>query len=590
MKLSVEKALQACGNNNRYQILLYVAVALTWFSVDYIAIAFPLLELPPSYQCKQESGEFKNCNADLYCSYQDSDRKRFVTIRNILTEFDLDCEKTLVVSIGVCYTLGIVMGAILASKFSDVLGRKPVLLMSHLVFGCGTLAITFAPNIYIILGILFFLGIGSAGGTMVSFLLIYEVLAPNKRSIYGTLINSAFAVAGLIYFTVFKYLKYWKYTAYICASADVISGLLVLTYFTESPRFLLTKGLTKKALNAFAKIAEKNGKSDDFYKYLASDFSIDEEKKTEDLSDFDENLSNTYKEKTFKSSILTNNTENDKSQSNINPSPQADSVCGNNIISKNSTFTETPKLTKKKIDQIVRDISEEEASSSFGKVEGGNREEPLVKPTAKKEAPFSALLKYASLRTSFLICCYLWFAMAFTYYGISMGLKNSGDEVFNDGYVVYTAEGISYMVVGIISSIPFFGRKRSLSIMMLVSSISTLFYFFVKNMELEPYDKILLFLARFGITSIFSIMYTYSTEVYPTVIRAKGLGMNTLFARFASILVPVIVEYLNPFLIFASLCFVGFLLTFFIPETFGKDLEDEIQEEKSMKKIYYSDN
>jgi MFS family permease len=588
MKLSVEKALQACGNNNRYQKLLYIAVALTWFSVDYVAIAFPLLELPPSYQCKQESGGFKNCQPDTYCSLPDSDRKRSVIIHNILTDFNLDCEKEFVVSIGVCYTLGIVMGAILASKFSDVLGRKPVLLISHLLFGCGALAITFAPNIYIILGILFFLGIGSAGGTMVSFLFMYEVLAPNKRSIYGTLVNSAFAVAGLIYFTVFKYLKYWRYTAYICASADLISGLLVLTYFSESPRFLLTKGLTKEALNAFAKIAEKNGKSDDFYKYLASDFSIDEEKKPQDISDH-ENDNNTNKNQAFKSSILTSNTEHDRSQSNINPSPRNESVIENHIISKSSTYTETPKLTKKKIDQIVHDLYEEEVRSTGGKNEAENREEPLVKPREKKEAPFSALIKYASIRTSFLVCCYLWFAMAFTYYGISMGLKNSGEEVFNDGYVVYTAEGISYMVVGIISSIAFFGRKRSLSIMMFISSISTLCYFFVKNMELEVYDKVLLFLARFGITSIYSIMYTYSTEVYPTVIRAKGLGLNTLFARFASILVPVIVEYVNPFLIFASLCFVGFVLTFFIPETFGKDLEDEILEEKSMKKIYYTD-
>jgi OCT family organic cation transporter-like MFS transporter 4/5 len=191
----------------------------------------------------------------------------------------------------------------------------------------------------------------------------------------------------------------------------------------------------------------------------------------------------------------------------------------------------------------------------------------------------------------------MWFAMAFTYYGISMGLKQSKDQVFIDGYVVYGAEGVSYVITGIILSISFFGRIKSLSIMMLITSLSTCGYFWIKKIfdNYEPYDKIFLFMARFGVTSIYSIMYTYSTEIYPTTIRAKGLGINTLFARFAAILVPIIVELFNPFLIYSSLCIVGFILSFFLPETFGKDLEDEIFEERAgqshlNKKTYIEDN
>jgi MFS family permease len=591
MKLSVDKALQVCGNNNRYQKLFYIAVALTWFSVDFVSISFPLLALEPTYQCKDYNGVWKeNCKMEDICSGKipKEDFKRILQFDNIISDFNLECERTFVMMIGVIYTIGVVMGAFLASKFADILGRKPVLLICQFLFFCGAISMTFAPSIYFILGILFFIGISCAGGTMVSFLYIYEVLAPNKRSIYGTLINSAFAIAGIIYFTVFKYMKNWKYLAYVCITADVIAGLLILTYFTESPRFLMSKGQTEKALKALSKIAKKNGKSKDFYKYLVSDVSESGSKRNS-TENFEETTENTNgflssQDNTDKSEICVNldrTTTLDKTTQNIN----------NNFHStliSNTTMADSPTLSQKKIEKIARGLDDNEEAISQISVGKNSSSDPLINSQggSTKEAPFSALIKYKSLRKNFIICNFLWFAMAFTYYGISMGLKNSKEEVFVDGYVVYGAEGISYMIVGIILSVPFFGRVRSLYIMLMLCSISTCGYFFIKLFEIEPYDKILLFLARFSITAIFSIMYTYSTEVYPTVIRAKGLGINTLFARFAAILVPVVVDLINPFLIYSTVCFIGFFLALMLPETFGKELEDEIQEEKLSKKVY----
>ena len=78
-------------------------------------------------------------------------------------------------------------------------------------------------------------------------------------------------------------------------------------------------------------------------------------------------------------------------------------------------------------------------------------------------------------------------------------------------------------------------------------------------------------------------MYTYSTEIYPTSIRAKGLGLNSFCARLSSILVPIIIEKIdNPFNIFSIMCFFSFFFTFSLPETNNKELEDEILEERTM--------
>lgn len=585
MKINVDKSFQVCGNNNKYQKLLFLAIAFTWFSVDFVSISFPLLELMPNFQCK--SGDiWQDCDEIKYCKMENKEeRLAIVKYANIITDFELYCNKVLVMSIGVVYTLGIFLGAVLASKFCDKLGRKPVLLICHFLFACGGITITFAPNIYFIFGILFLIGISSAGGTMVSFLYIYEVLAPNVRSIYGTLINSSFAVAGLIYFISFQYIKDWKIIAYMCTVTDIMSGLLILTYFTESPRFLLNQGKVEKGLKALYKIAKKNGKSKDFYKYLMSDLSIQQD---------------------YKDNIFINGEkyhEHNNGYGNDNHNYYNNNV--NSYDSNKSTIVESPVTIKKSIEQIVTRIRNDSTDSSE---DNRVKEEPFLmkssansvcskddqnidvqSQTVTKEAGFAALIKYKSIRYSFIICCFLWFAMAFTYYGISMGIKNNKESVFTDGYVVYTAEGISYFITGIMISIAFFGRTRTISIMLLICSIAAGSYYFARIYNFEPYDKIPLFFARFGITAVYSIMYTYSTEVYPTSIRAKGLGINTLFGRIAGMLVPVVVDLINPFLIFSILCCIGFIFSLKLPETFGKELEDEILEEK-MKKVYIGDN
>jgi MFS family permease len=573
MNLSVEKALQVCGNNNRYQKLFYIAVALTWFSVDFISLSFPLLELMPNFTCRQQSGEWIECNEDTICKLPKEDFKTEVTYENILTDFNLECEKTFVILIGVIYTLGVVLGSFLASKFSDVLGRKPVLLICHFLFAFGALGMTFAPKIEILLGLLFFVGLSCAGGVLVSYLYISEVLAPGKRSIYGTLINASFSIAGIVYFLLFSYLKNWKYLAYLCVVTDIISGLLILSYFTESPRYLLAKGDYNKALKSLEKIAIKNGRRKDFIKYLESDIAMDLEKSdTEgDLTRIEEsNSCKLNSEKSLPELGIDNSTQN------INNTNFTQNY------SEKSTLNETPKdspfISQKSIDKYVKDINKEDNII---------KQELIPKPRQeRKEAPFKSLLKYKSLRANFLVCCFLWFAMAFTYYGISMGLKQNKKEIFTSGYVVYGAEGISYMITGIMISTAFFGRVGSIKIMMFIAAASTCAYFFVRKFEMELYDNICLFLARFGITGIYSIMYTYSTEIYPTTIRAKGLGVNTLFARFAAILVPIVVELFNPFLMYTTVCLIAFLLSFFLPETYGKEMEDEILEERFRQKIY----
>jgi len=441
--------------------------------------------------------------------------------------------------IGVIYTLGIFLGAFLGSKLSDFFGRKLMLLVFSFLFCCASLSLTFVPNVIIMLGVLFIIGISCAGGTMISFVYVNELLSPQKRSIYGTLINSSFAIAGLIYFSCFQFINNWRLICYIAIIVNVISGLIVLIYLVESPRYLFSKGYYRKSLTCLYKISYKNNKDKEFYRFLV-DSTISVADKSGDID--------------YSTNDSSHEIESKSSQSN--------------------------KL-KYKIKKLIKECRIESDESN-----GQKGSEPLINKgdlafKKNEQASFKSLFKYASIRKNFLSCCFIWFATCLSYYGLSFGLKNFYGDVFTNGYVVYCAEGISYMITGIVISIPSLGRKYSLIMMSSIASTSFVLYFFFEKVDLI--NTIIIFFARFGVTSMYSIMYIISTEIYPTIIRAKGLGLNTVCARIGGILVPILVEKLNPkstMVLFSTICFISLLVSFYLSETFNKELEDDIQEEK----------
>ncbi|GMR44877.1 hypothetical protein PMAYCL1PPCAC_15072, partial [Pristionchus mayeri] len=80
-----------------------------------------------------------------------------------------------------------------------------------------------------------------------------------------------------------------------------------------------------------------------------------------------------------------------------------------------------------------------------------------------------------------------------------------------------------------------------------------------------------MFVGRSAIAVVFQIAYIYSTEVYPTSLRAQGLGTASGWGRFGSMITPVITEMLFAHdLIFPPIVFivgggVGAILSILLP-------------------------
>jgi len=190
-----------------------------------------------------------------------------------------------------------------------------------------------------------------------------------------------------------------------------------------------------------------------------------------------------------------------------------------------------------------------------------------------------ALLRYASQRKNFLIMCYMWFCTSGVYYGLTINIKNLPGNTYITGIVMFVVEAVAYVLSGSLITIPFFGRKKSIIMFYAVSFViyGVIIVFRIDGLWLTSLSLI----ARFCVSGVYNIIYTYSTEVYPTVVRSSGLGFNSVCGRVGGMVFPFILDVLHDTItyLFITLNLIALLVVFMLPETFGKPLTDSIPEE-----------
>ena len=62
---------------------------------------------------------------------------------------------------------------------------------------------------------------------------------------------------------------------------------------------------------------------------------------------------------------------------------------------------------------------------------------------------------------------------------------------------------------------------------------------------------------RFSITGVYTILYTYFMESYPTPLRSLGFWLNSTFGNLAGIVSPIILEFFSKYI----LCFIFHILS-----------------------------
>ncbi|XP_047460358.1 solute carrier family 22 member 6-B isoform X2 [Mugil cephalus] len=89
--------------------------------------------------------------------------------------------------------------------------------------------------------------------------------------------------------------------------------------------------------------------------------------------------------------------------------------------------------------------------------------------------------------------------------------------------------------------------------------------------------------GKFGITASFAVIYVYTAEIFPTVLRQTGIGVSCMFARMGGVLAPAINMLHNhspatPLVIFGTSPLLGAILALALPETADRPLPDTVED------------
>uniref|UniRef100_A0A665WH57 Si:dkey-119m7.4 n=1 Tax=Echeneis naucrates TaxID=173247 RepID=A0A665WH57_ECHNA len=197
----------------------------------------------------------------------------------------------------------------------------------------------------------------------------------------------------------------------------------------------------------------------------------------------------------------------------------------------------------------------------------------------KKKHSFIDLVRTPKMRKQSLIVFYLWFVNVLVYYGLSLNISDFGMNIY-----------LTQMIFGLVEmparTITLFTLNRSRKISQLafltVGGTACLLTIFIPS-DMSVIKTVLAMIGKFGITASLSIIYVYSAEVFPTVIRQNGIGIGSMCARTGGVLAPMmyLLRNISPQapMVLCGLCpLLGSALTLLLPETANKPLPDTIED------------
>ncbi|XP_058134328.1 solute carrier family 22 member 4 [Dasypus novemcinctus] len=98
----------------------------------------------------------------------------------------------------------------------------------------------------------------------------------------------------------------------------------------------------------------------------------------------------------------------------------------------------------------------------------------------------------------------------------------------------------------------------------------------------------LVMIGKFGITSAFSMLYVFTAELYPTLVRNMAVGVTSMASRVGSIIAPYFVylgayNRLLPYIVMGSLTVLIGIITLLFPESFGMALPETLEQMQKVK-------
>ncbi|XP_072966503.1 organic cation/carnitine transporter 4 [Typha angustifolia] len=181
------------------------------------------------------------------------------------------------------------------------------------------------------------------------------------------------------------------------------------------------------------------------------------------------------------------------------------------------------------------------------------------------------VLRSPTTRIRLVLAVSINFLCSVVYYGLSLNVVNLKTNLYLTVLLNAAAEIPAFAITALL--LDRFGRKPlGVGTMWL----SGAFCIVGSMAEGKVVRMVCGILGIFGMAATYNLLFIYTTELFPTVVRNAALGCATQAAQMGAILAPLVVvlgERL-PFGVFGLCGVVGGVLAFYLPETMNKPLYD----------------
>lgn len=167
------------------------------------------------------------------------------------------------------------------------------------------------------------------------------------------------------------------------------------------------------------------------------------------------------------------------------------------------------------------------------------------------------------------------FLCSIVYYGISLNVVNLQTNLYLSVLVNAVAEMPAFTITAVL--LDKLGRKPMTIGTLWFSGFFCLLGSLVKNNGIWKIVRMICgVMGIFGVAGTYNLLFIYTTELFPTVVRNAALGCATQAAQLGAILAPLVVVLGGwlPFAVFAACGIIGGLFAFYLPETLNKPLYD----------------
>ncbi|KAH7306451.1 hypothetical protein KP509_22G012900 [Ceratopteris richardii] len=202
------------------------------------------------------------------------------------------------------------------------------------------------------------------------------------------------------------------------------------------------------------------------------------------------------------------------------------------------------------------------------------------------------VFRNAETRKRIVILVMVWFATAMGYYAFNLNVGNLGTNLAMSVVLNAIAEVPGYGITTCVLNR--FGRRNTLVVVLLLTACSSLAGAVI-SLEImhSPHahrlnhlrGSIQLACGLVGLLSIagaYNLLYLYTTELFPTIVRNAALGMATQAGAVGSIIAPMVVvsAHVNttiPFFAIGGISLLSGMMAIMLPETLNTPFHETLE-------------